>query len=169
MTAQNEDTRTSSETPEGLELLQLLSQELGTLQVLDSTLSEEYAALVDSAVTRLEEVTGSKVSAVESHRNQQQQRLQWMNEKGLSADLSLGDLVSQVNDSQALRQLQAELSALAAQCQENNRRNGGLIVRLQERAQGALDVLRGESSKSDVYSLSGAKEHGSESRSLGKA
>lgn len=152
-----------------LELATLLRGELETLRALDSAIAAEYAALTDNSVEHLEDVTRTKIDAVDTHRSQQDIRLQWMQAKGFARDLGLAELVAQTGASVAGKQLQTELSELAAQCQENNRRNGGLIVRLHERAQGALEVIRGDSATSDVYSLSGAKEHVDHGRVLGKA
>jgi flagellar biosynthesis/type III secretory pathway chaperone len=76
--------------------------------------------------------------------------------------------VRSTGDDSTSLQLQEQLASLAANCQDSNRRNGVLIVRLQERTRGALDVLRRDDS-TDLYSLSGAREHHSDGRTLGKA
>ncbi|EED30855.1 FlgN protein [gamma proteobacterium NOR5-3] len=150
-------------------LTPLLSAELNSLQSLERALEAEYQALINNKVDDLERATVAKNAAVAAHRAQQEQRLGWMQGLGLSPDSPLGDLVSHCGDHQADIELQNQLIGLATQCQESNRRNGGLILRLQDRTRGALDVLRREDGGPDLYSLSGSREHQSDSRTLGKA
>jgi len=147
----------------------LLSAELATLKNLKTTLEDEHQALLHSEVGLLEDATEKKHAAAQAHRQQQDQRLSWMGALGISLDASLTEIVAQCGDVEANAALQRELSALASDCQESNRRNGGLIIRLQERAKGALAVLRRDDARPDLYSLSGSKEHQSDSRTLGKA
>lgn len=147
----------------------LLRAEFATLQRLDKALETEYETLLADSPEALEQATGNKVTAIDSHREQQVQRLQWMDRESLPGDQSFASLASLVDGEAELEDLQAQLVELANRCQENNRRNGGLILRLQERTRGALDVLRGSDSKGDLYSLSGAREHHADGRSLGKA
>ncbi|MDP5071644.1 MAG: flagellar protein FlgN, partial [Congregibacter sp.] len=111
----------------------------------------------------------AKNSAVVAHRTQQAQRIAWMQSLDLPPDTSLRDLVSRCGTTEANTALQSQLAALANHCQDSNRRNGGLILRLQERTRGALDVLRHEDGGPKLYSLSGSREHQSDSRTLGKA
>ncbi|EAQ98468.1 flagella synthesis protein FlgN [Congregibacter litoralis] len=151
------------------QLTPLLTAELRTLRSLEAALDAEYQALVDNSVDALESATAQKNLAVTAHREQQEQRLSWMHGLGLGADSSLAELVEHCGGSPQDAELQDTLAALAAECQENNRRNGGLILRLQDRTRGALDVLRREDGGPDLYSLSGSREHQSDSRTLGKA
>ena len=151
------------------QLEQLLRAELTTLQALAGALEGEHLALLATDVAALETATATKNAAIAAHREQQAQRLAWMQTAQLAPDTPLDDLVSAAGGGAAARQLQAELAALAADCQDSNRRNGLLILRLQEQTRGALDVLRRDESGTDLYSLSGAREHRSDSRSLGKA
>lgn len=150
-------------------LTPLLKAELSTLQSLNDALAREYEALISNSVEDLERATSTKNQAVTAHQAQQMQRLNWMSGLGLAADSSLGDLVRHCGDDHTDSRLKEELANLATQCQESNRRNGGLIHRLQERTRGALDVLRHEDGSPNLYSLSGSREHQSDSRTLGKA
>jgi len=152
-----------------LHLTPLLTAELDTLRALEESLEAEHQALITSNVEDLELATTRKNAAVAAHRAQQEQRLGWMRGLGLSADSPLADLVDHFGGNEADKRLQDELASLAAHCQDNNRRNGGLILRLQERTRGALDVLRQEDAGADLYSLSGSREHQSDGRTLGKA
>jgi flagellar biosynthesis/type III secretory pathway chaperone len=146
----------------------LLREEHATLQALAQIIEDEHAVLLGQDSQALEEVTARKRHAAEAHAAQQQRRLAFMRDQRLPTDTGLGDLPTVREGPAALRERQRELAALAQACFENNRRNGALILRLQERTRGALDVLRREES-SELYSLSGAREHSSDSRSLGKA
>lgn len=150
------------------QLSRLLEAELTTLQALEEALEKEHRALLANGVDGLEASTAIKNSAVEAHRKQQQQRLDWSRALGLGSDASLAVLSEHCGSAPGNDSFQRELVALAEACQVNNRRNGVLITRLQERARGALQVLRREDG-GDLYSLSGSREHRSDSRTLGKA
>jgi flagellar biosynthesis/type III secretory pathway chaperone len=143
---------------------------LETLCVLCDALDDEHRALSGTDIDALETATRDKTQAVEAHRAQQQQRLTWMAAAGLGSSTPLADLLNEAaaGDTE-LPQLQAQLAALATRCQASNRRNGTLITRLQSRTRGALHVLRGAEPAGDLYSLSGARDSGSDSKSLGKA
>ena len=151
------------------DLSTLLQTELGTLKSLHEALSAEYQALVSNAVEELELAIAAKNDAVAAHQSQQQRRIAWMQGLGLGAESSLSDLIMHCNGDPSDALLRDELADLATQCQESNRRNGVLILRLQERTRGALDVLRQEDGGADLYSLSGSREHQSDGRTLGKA
>lgn len=155
-------------TPFAQDLEQLLRAERQTLEALADVLDAEHQALTANDPQQLEDVTARKNAAIEAHQRQQTLRLSWMSDAGLPADTPLEDLVVQSGGRKDLGQLQSSLAELAQECQQRNRRNGGLIVRLQERTRGALDVLRSEET-SKIYSLSGAKEGNNEGRTLGKA
>ncbi|MEO1079325.1 MAG: flagellar protein FlgN [Pseudomonadota bacterium] len=146
----------------------MLEAELATLTELSAALDAEYDALIANDPQALESATHAKAGRVDAHRAQQQKRLSWLTARGLPTETGLKQLVHMAGDDENVAALQARLAALASDCQQNNRRNGGLIVRLQERARGALDILRRDDS-GDLYSLSGAREHQSDSRTLGKA
>jgi len=149
-------------------LASLLRAELATLQALSRAVDEEHEILLSGKPEALEDVTSRKRSAAEAHGAQQQRRLAWMQGQGLPVDARLGELPVVSEGSAELRRIHDDLANLAQDCFERNRRNGGLIVRLQDRTRSALDVLRREES-SELYSLSGARERSGGSRSLGKA
>jgi len=150
-------------------LSDLLRAELSTLERVKKSLEAEYQSLISNSIERLETATVEKNTAIAAHRSQQEQRLGWMRGQGLTENLPLGELVAEHGNKTSDVHLHTELIALASHCQDSNRRNGGLILRLQERARGALDVLRQDDGGPDLYSLSGSKEHQSDSRTLGKA
>ena len=147
----------------------LLEAELNTLQTLAACLKSEHTALLSNEVADLEQATRNKQDAISAHQTQQTQRIQWMAARGIPSTTGLKELLSLCKAGNDVDALRNRLSTLADECQSLNRSNGGLILRLHERTRGALDVLRGDTENSDVYSLSGAKQHQSESRTLGKA
>lgn len=151
------------------QLQPLLDAELTTLQSLAAALDAEHDALLSADVRALETATAAKNSAIEAHRQQQSLRVSWMQRAQLPPDTPLRELVRSAGDDPGSLRLQEQLATLAADCQDSNRRNGVLIVRLQERTRGALDVLRRDDSATDLYSLSGAREHHNDGRTLGKA
>lgn len=151
------------------QLAEFFGAELATLQVLDDALENEYNALMGNDVDALEEATAHKDSAIRAHREQQGRRIDWMLGLGLDSTTSTSDLLDHCGATGKNSAIQRELAGLGSRCQESNLRNGGLIVRLQERARNALDVLRREDHGGDLYSLSGSREHHSDSRILGKA
>ena len=147
----------------------LLSQELATLAALKAILDEESTALLADNSESLEQITERKNTAIAAHATQQTQRIQWMAGTGIPSDVGLTDAVAAAGSTPQLESLRTELTSLAEDCAALNRHNGGLIRRLQERTQGALNILRGNESQGDVYSLSGAKAPQGGSRTLGKA
>jgi flagellar biosynthesis/type III secretory pathway chaperone len=159
------------------QLLRLLEAELTTLQSLADALEAEHRALVDGEVPGIEAATAVKAAAAEAHQAQQRQRLEWMRAAGLEDKAPLAESVARLKaggepalaSAGDLAAVQGRLAELATRCQARNRHNGALILRLQERARGALDVLRGADTRGDIYSLSGAREPSADSRSLGKA
>ncbi|MEM1404356.1 MAG: flagellar protein FlgN [Pseudomonadota bacterium] len=147
----------------------LLTQELATLAVLKAILDEESSALLADNAESLEQITERKNNAIAAHAAQQTQRVQWMASAGIPSNAGLTDAVAIAGSTPRLESLRADLTSLAEECAGLNRHNGGLIRRLQERTQGALNILRGNENHGDVYSLSGAKAPQGGSRTLGKA
>lgn len=147
-------------------LREWLEAERATMQALWESLDAEYKALGSDDVERLEAVTRRKNSALADSR---QQRLAWAEGLDLPRDASVSEIVDRLAGGGELRELASELIRLVKRCQDANRRNGLLISRLQDRTRGALQILRGDTPGSDVYSLSGAREHHVDGKSLGKA
>lgn len=150
------------------ELQAFLEAEVRTLSALNTAIETEHGALTGDAVDALEIATRDKLQSVADHADQQSLRVNWMRENGFE-DMPYQDLLDKIGGTAALEALQRSLATLAETCQNNNRRNGSLILRLQDRAQNALDILRGDEPGGDVYSLSGTRQHHSDGRSLGKA
>ncbi|GAB5413253.1 MAG: hypothetical protein Cons2KO_08560 [Congregibacter sp.] len=151
------------------ELQSLLQAELATLQTLHTAIEVEHEALLANTPEPLESATQSKLQAISGHAEQQARRLAWMQDQGLDDGLPFQELLEKIGGNAELGSLQQALASLAENCQDGNRRNGTLILRLQDRAQSALDILRGDEPGGDIYSLSGAREHRNDGRSLGKA
>lgn len=158
-------------------LQNLLDGEFATLRALNDALENEYRALIGNDVEALELATKQKTAALSAHRTQQMQRVSWLQAQSLDhpREQSSGNnpgaspLAQLIDSDPALTALETTLATLAEACHDSNRRNGGLILRLQDRTRNALDVLRGGDSGGDLYSLSGARQHKADGRSLGKA
>lgn len=146
-----------------------LEAERATMQALWESLDAEYKALGSDDVERLEAVTRRKNSALAEHQGGRQQRLAWAEGLDLPRDASVSEIVDRLAGGGELRELASELLSLVKRCQDANRRNGVLISRLQDRTRSALQILRGDTPGSDLYSLSGAREHHVDGKSLGKA
>lgn len=147
-------------------LREWLEAERATMQALWESLDAEYKALESDDVERLEAVTRRKNRALVDGR---QQRLAWAEGLDLPRDASVSEIVDKLAGGGELRELASELLGLVKRCQDANRRNGVLISRLQDRTRSALQILRGDTPGSDLYSLSGAREHHVDGKSLGKA
>ena len=132
-----------------------LEQELLTLTALHEALQGESAALSGSNVNDIDAAIAAKNAALQAHQAEMNRRPESDVPEAVKADL---------------RDLQDRLAALAAQCQELNRRNGSLISKLSDRTKAALNVLKGTEDMTVLYSASGVEgAAGKGSRVLGKA
>ena len=155
---------------EDASLLELFTAERETLSAVQRCLDDERRALLGADAAAIEAAAAAKRAALQQHAAQQQRRLSWMATRHLAPTTPLAELAAlSASDSSALDGAATALAGLARECDTANRRNGVLIQRLQERTRRALGVLRGSDDRSDIYSLSGAQQHGSDRRTLGKA
>ena len=150
-------------------LREWLESELSSMRALEKSLDAEYQALLGRDVEHLEAVTRRKNSALAEHRGGRQQGLARAAGPGLPSDASVPEMLDTLAKSGEFSELARELVKLARRCQDTNRRNGMLILRLQDQTRSALHILRGDDPGTDLYSLSGAREHHVDGQSLGKA
>ncbi|MEM6300753.1 MAG: flagellar protein FlgN [Pseudomonadota bacterium] len=156
-----------------------LSAELDLLNLVQESIEREHEALLKNHIEMLERATESKARTVDRYQQQQLLRSEWMAALGFAADLPLLELMRDLADSEkspefrtdssVLEDVARSLNELALSCDSKNRRNGRLILRLQEKTRNTLNVLRGEDNGKDLYSDSGEKAPSTGSRSLGKA
>ena len=136
-------------------LVAALEQELLTLTALHEALQRESSALVAGDTANIDAAIAAKNAALQAHQAEMNRR-------------PAGDVPDAAKTE--LDALQDRLAALAAECQELNRRNGTLISRLSDRTKAALNVLQGTEEMAVLYSASGMEAAtGKGSRVLGKA
>ena len=136
-------------------MMAALEQELLTLTSLHEALQDESAALSGGNANEIDAAIAAKNEALQAHQAEMSRRPESEVPEAIKADL---------------QDLQDRLAALAAQCQELNRRNGTLISKLSDRTKAALNVLQGTEDMTVLYSASGVEgASGKGSRVLGKA
>jgi len=132
-----------------------LEQELLTLTALHEALQGESTALAEGDPAIIDAAIATKNAALQAHQAEMNRR-------------PTGDVAEAVKAD--LEALQTRLAALAAECQDLNRRNGALISKLSDRTKAALNVLQGTEEMAVLYSASGVEAAaGKGSRVLGKA
>lgn len=132
-----------------------LEQELLTLTAVYEALQRESAALSGGNANDIDDAIAAKNEVLQAHQTEMNRRPESEVPEAVKADL---------------QDLQDRLAALAAQCQELNRRNGTLISKLSDRTKAALNVLQGTEDMTVLYSASGVEgTAGKGSRVLGKA
>lgn len=132
-----------------------LEQELLTLTAVYEALQRESAALSGGNANDIDDAIAAKNEVLQAHQTEMNRRPESEVPEAVKADL---------------QDLQDRLAALAAQCQELNRRNGTLISKLSDRTKAALNVLQGTEDMTVLYSASGVEGTGGKgSRVLGKA
>ena len=132
-----------------------LEQELLTLTAVHEALQRESAALSGGNANDIDDAIAAKNEVLQAHQTEMNRRPESEVTEAVKADL---------------QDLQDRLAALAAQCQELNRRNGTLISKLSDRTKAALNVLQGTEDMTVLYSASGVEgTAGKGSRVLGKA
>ena len=150
-------------------LREWLESELSSMRALEKSLDAEYQALSGGDAEHLEAATRRKNSALTEHQGGQQQGLALAAGPGLAAEASVSEMLDTLAKGGEFSELARELIDLARRCQDSNRRNGMLILRLQDQTRSALHILRGDAPGTELYSLSGAREHHVDGQSLGKA
>ena len=132
-----------------------LEQELLTLTALHEALQGESSALAEGDPTIIDAAIATKNAALQAHQAEMNRRPTEDVPEAVKADL---------------KAIQTRLAALAAECQDLNRRNGALISKLSDRTKAALNVLQGTEEMAVLYSASGVEATaGKGSRVLGKA
>ena len=132
-----------------------LEQELLTLTAVHEALQRESAALSGGNANDIDSAIAAKNEVLQAHQAEMKRRPTGDVPEAVKADLEA---------------LQERLAALAAECQDLNRRNGTLISKLSDRTKAALNVLQGTEEMAVLYSASGVEAaSGKGSRVLGKA
>lgn len=125
-------------------LLDLFSHDIGTAEQLLELIDNEFQALTDRDLTRLDRLLGDKqplLALLQQHGNERSRLLQSAN---LSADRQgLATLAAQSAVGDQLLARSEELSKLLQRCQDGNTRNGRLIRANQASVGSILGILRG--------------------------
>lgn len=150
-------------------LRELLAAELTRIHDLETALAAEYDALLGSDADALEAATRAKNAALAAQQEQQLRRAAWTRSQGMDANAPLDEVIQTVGGSWQLNELREAMIQHARRCQDSNRHNGALILRLQDRTRQALNILRQSDAAPSLYSTSGQRESSDDSRSLGKA
>jgi flagellar biosynthesis/type III secretory pathway chaperone len=148
---------------------ELLAAELARIHDLEAALLAEHEALVGSDPDALEAATRTKNAAIAAQQEQQALRSAWLRSRGMDATASLDEAIHKIGGAARLNELHEAMVRHAERCQDRNRRNGALILRLQDRTREALNILRQGDAQPALYSTSGQRENSDDSRSLGKA
>lgn len=152
------------------DLAAILSREIDCMQRLLDVLKKEYTALINTDVGNLEQATTVKNAALAEQAELSKLRGQFLTSASYSDSLEgLQSFIADCAPSQELETALVSLTALAQQCQINNRENGRLILQKQEQTRGALSVLRQTEQSSTIYSGQGIADVTDSSRTLGKA
>lgn len=162
------------------QLASLLAREVDCLERLHATLKQEHLALthanveidshVDTAVENLEKNTQTKNATMAEQADLAAQRGQFLLAHNYeNSNAGLLKCIAESNDAPALENSLQALGALAAECQQQNRENGRLIMQKQQQTQGALNILRQNDGGGATYSGKGIAATRDDSRTLGKA
>jgi flagellar biosynthesis/type III secretory pathway chaperone len=155
------------------ELVQLLEREVECTRNLMQSLEIENEALSEHHTAALEEVIQDKQESIrqlESISHQRMLLLESITTKTAANDsyFNNDDNPISSNDVQ-IAILWKELMSLAEQCQKQNRINGSIVELGYQQSNYALDILRGTSSKSDLYDNNGQTTKSSPSKPITQA
>lgn len=148
---------------------ELLAAELAGIHDLEAALAAEHDALISGDPDALEAATRTKNAALAAQREQQTHRSAWLRSQGMDGTAPLDEVIEQVGGSLHLNELRKTMIQHARRCQDRNRHNGALILRLQDRTREALNILRQSDAQPTLYSTSGQRDSSDDTRSLGKA
>ena len=153
------------------QLASLMSREITCLQTLSAILQREYDALLTTDTSELEQIVTEKNQALAAQAESSQARIQFtLQQTGNGTENELQQLIEASGAvKHGLEASFAEITSLARQCQEANRRNGRLISQKQQQAQSALNILRQTDNTPATYSGQGDTTNQQRGRSLGKA
>ncbi|MEM1145881.1 MAG: flagellar protein FlgN [Pseudomonadota bacterium] len=146
----------------------LLSNQLKLLEAVEQALNQEHDALIGDDPEVLQQAANEKSRAVAAYQEASGALSAWMAENRVSDAASLEVHVRGLNDPNLLSTHQ-RLKELSLHCEECNKRNGTLILRLQEKTGKLLGILRGGDAFEGLYSVTGSKEGDAPGRTLGKA
>jgi len=125
-------------------LLQLVTEDIGTAQQLLELIDAEYQALEQRDLPRLQEILASKLPLLSLLDQHGSARSRLLSEQQLSADRAGQQaLAARLSDGETLLTRSDELSQLLANSRDANLRNGRVIRANQASLTSVLGILRG--------------------------
>lgn len=125
-------------------LLQLVSEDIGTAQQLLELIDAEYQALGQRDLPRLQDILAQKLPLLSLLDQHGSARSRLLAEQQLSNDRAgLQTLAARLADGETLLARSDELSELLASCRAANLRNGRVIRANQASLTSVLSILRG--------------------------
>ena len=133
-------------------LIELLQDELATLNRLHALLEAEYQVLAGRESKELEVIVQSKQALIEALEGHAAKRERYLGQVGLANDHAT--ITGLLAEDAAASQLFESYREILAQCRQRNLTHGGIIELSQNRIAQALDILRG-TERSTTYGPSG--------------
>jgi len=154
----------------GQQLSSLLHRETKVLNHLHYVLEQEYKALSDTDIEAVESATSAKNLALADQTDATISRQNFAAQScGDKTDEGMRRLIANCDNHNELERLFSDLLQLATQCHDANRINGRLIMKKQQQAQRAINIVRQTDNNLPTYSGQGKATITPSARSFGKA
>lgn len=151
-------------------LLHLLNDDIGAIRRLLELIDEEFQALTERDLPRLEQLLGKKQPLLAQLSSHGTERSRLLVSLQLTADRAgLETLASRSALGAELLARSDELNALLEQCQSANLRNGRIVHTSQASVRNVLGILRGGSDTPNLYDSRGGTAKIASQRPLSQA
>ena len=151
-------------------LYELLSQAVRESALLEAALERETRALSTRDVDALQQAVAAKHQAVENLERISQEQGALLRSGGFALDARGMESFLQTCDQEGrIRPLWGRLQDSMERCRRHNQVNGGLVQTQQHQVQQALQILRGEDTRTEVYDPRGRTVASSASRPISQA
>lgn len=156
--------------PDSERLHELLSRAVREAVLLEAALERETRALSTRELETLEQAVSAKHQAVQNLEQVSQQQADLLRSCGFAADASGMEGFLQVWDQErGIRPLWERLQDAMQRCRHHNQINGGLVQTQQRQVQQAMQILRGEDARTELYDPRGQTVASGASRSISQA
>jgi flagellar biosynthesis protein FlgN len=151
-------------------LYELLSLAVRQAVLLEAALERETRALSVRDVGALQQAVTAKHQAVQSLEQVSQEQGALLRSAGFAADaLGMDSFLQTWDQERRIRPLWERLQDSMQRCRGQNQLNGGLVQTQQHQVQQALQILRGEETRTELYDPRGHTVASSASRSISQA
>lgn len=148
----------------------LLSRAVRESVLLEAALERETRALSTRDVETLQQAVAAKHQAVQNLEQVSQEQGALLRSGGFAADARGMESLLQAWDQEGrIRPLWGRLQDSMQRCRRHNQVNGGLVQTQQHQVQQALQILRGEDTRTEVYDPRGRTVASSASRPISQA